>query len=111
MAISKQSQLWIEAAKILASDPRAEVGCPKCGAYLNVRDVPWTKDPTYIERYLECPRCGAYNVMRMHVSGMDDEIVQSSEEPGSLAIEETNTAFDFAEKAHRHLKNLLRDKR
>jgi hypothetical protein len=56
---------WVEAAKVLAADPRARVPCPRHGdGILEVHDVADPADPTSIERHLRCPVCGAGNIIR-----------------------------------------------
>jgi hypothetical protein len=56
---------WVEAAKILAADPRAQVLCPRNGdAVLQVQDVADPAQPSNVERWLVCPGCGARNVIR-----------------------------------------------
>jgi hypothetical protein len=56
---------WIEAAKILGRDPRAEVRCPRNeDAILVVEDQAHEGQRTF-ERHMRCPKCGAYNAMRM----------------------------------------------
>ncbi|HKT00714.1 MAG TPA: hypothetical protein VJT31_14380 [Rugosimonospora sp.] len=58
-------QRWVQAAKILAADPRAQVLCPRHGdGYLSVTDVPAKDDPSQVERHLRCPVCGASNIIR-----------------------------------------------
>jgi hypothetical protein len=60
-----ERQRWVEAGKILAADPRAQVLCPRHGdGYLTVTDVPVAGDPTQLERHLRCPVCGAQNIIR-----------------------------------------------
>ena len=60
------SETWVEAAERLGVDPSEKISCPSCGeGILQVRDVPWDKDPTYFERYLYCEKCGSQNVMRI----------------------------------------------
>jgi predicted RNA-binding Zn-ribbon protein involved in translation (DUF1610 family) len=54
------SRKWIEAGKVLAQDPMAQVPCPTCGAeFLEVVDHPWDQDPSLSDRQLRCPQCGA----------------------------------------------------
>ena len=56
---------WVEAAKVLAADPRAQVPCPRHGdGTLEVHDIADPADPTSIERHLRCPVCGATNIIR-----------------------------------------------
>ena len=62
--MSNETEKWIEAGKILAADPDANVVCPRCGAaHLEVQDAP--AGPAKIERHLICPSCGAYNAILM----------------------------------------------
>lgn len=57
---------WVEAGRILASDPAAKVKCPNCEASdLVVTDVVSEADPTLVERVLECPSCGERNILRL----------------------------------------------
>jgi predicted RNA-binding Zn-ribbon protein involved in translation (DUF1610 family) len=59
--------LWIEAGKILAVDPKAVVKCPDCGeAELTVFDAP--SGAARIERHMRCPKCGAYNALYKNIS-------------------------------------------
>ena len=61
--------LWIEAGKILASDPEAVVKCPDCGVTeLRVFDTP--ADTTHVERHIRCARCGAYNALLKRTDGV-----------------------------------------
>lgn len=63
--MKKESRRWIEAAKILASDPSQIVRCPeRDDGVLLVQDVV-SSDSTRMERYLRCEACGAWNVLRM----------------------------------------------
>ncbi|QKD04550.1 hypothetical protein [Mesorhizobium loti] len=58
--------LWIEAGKILAVDPRTIIKCPDCGeAELTVLDTP--ADATHIDRHIRCPGCGAYNALYKNI--------------------------------------------
>lgn len=62
--MKEESRRWIEAARILASDPSQVVRCPdRDDGVLLVQDVV-ASDPTRMERYLRCEACGAWNVMR-----------------------------------------------
>ncbi|MHA7627169.1 hypothetical protein [Corallococcus sp. M7] len=64
--ISETSKAWIQAGKILAENPDAQVRCPeKADGFLSVQDVTAPTDPTRFERYLVCDVCGARNVMLM----------------------------------------------
>ena len=57
---------WVEAAKLLIADPAAVVRCPeRDDGVLLVRDVPFSFDPTMMERTLVCDTCGARNFIRM----------------------------------------------
>ena len=57
-------QRWLEAAKILAVDPKATVLCPKCGeGALQVTDA--RQDALKLDRYMRCPICLAHNVMTL----------------------------------------------
>jgi hypothetical protein len=63
--IGPEWQRWVEAGKILAADPRAQVLCPRNGdGYLEVTDIPVPGDPSQVERHLRCPACGASNIIR-----------------------------------------------
>jgi len=63
-----EAEKWIEAGKILASDPSATVRCPeRDDGVLRVRDQ-MAPDGKMMERYLFCDTCGARNVLRMRVS-------------------------------------------
>jgi len=54
---TRRRAAWIDAAKILAADPKAKVICPAKGdAHLEVIDVPF---PGGSERWLQCPVCHA----------------------------------------------------
>ncbi len=62
-SLSPEALRWIEAGKILAVDPAAQVVCPVCeGAYLVVTDVGWN-DGLHMDRHMQCPHCGARNVL------------------------------------------------
>lgn len=57
---------WIEAGKILGTDPEAKVPCPVCNhEFLVVSDVPISGSRKF-ERVLSCPNCGAKNVLLMN---------------------------------------------
>jgi len=61
---------WVEAAKILAENPRAIVRCPeRDDGDLIIHDQASSEDPTMIKRYLVCGTCGARNVIRMRAKG------------------------------------------
>jgi Zn finger protein HypA/HybF involved in hydrogenase expression len=62
--ISAERRRWIEAAKILAVDPKAAVPCPECGeGTLQVIDA--RQDDVKLDRYMQCPVCRAHNVMTL----------------------------------------------
>jgi hypothetical protein len=62
--MTETSKLWIEAAKVLAVNPTAIVGCPACQVgKLIVKDEPFGKDQ--IDRYLFCDTCGKHEVLTM----------------------------------------------
>jgi uncharacterized C2H2 Zn-finger protein len=62
--MNEETERWIKAAKILSTDPGAQVLCPRCRASpLSVTDQPL--DATHKERHLRCPKCNAYNSLRM----------------------------------------------
>jgi hypothetical protein len=62
---SKEWARWVEAAKILAADPKAKVRCPRNqDGFLEVEDGVTSTRPRHIERYLRCPMCGATNVIK-----------------------------------------------
>ena len=68
---TQKARAWLEAAKVLAADPRREVRCPENDdGFLAVHDEVAVADPTMMERYLICPVCGARNVLRMKVPSM-----------------------------------------
>jgi Fe-S cluster assembly scaffold protein SufB len=53
---------WIEAGKIIATDPGAKVLCPVCQkVFLQVTDVRNEKNLSELERHMICEECGAYN--------------------------------------------------
>jgi phage FluMu protein Com len=61
-----ETKRWIDAGKLLAVNPHAEVLCPRCQAVaLIVTDVSPPSDPTLVERHMQCPRCEAYNALRL----------------------------------------------
>jgi hypothetical protein len=61
--VSPEWERWVEAAKILAADPTAQVICPRNGdSYLQVTDT--TASDGTVERRLKCPVCQATNVIR-----------------------------------------------
>lgn len=62
---SNVRKAWLEAGKILGTDPSAAVPCPVCGkATLIVQDVPIPNSNKF-ERILRCPDCNAGNAMLM----------------------------------------------
>jgi Zn finger protein HypA/HybF involved in hydrogenase expression len=62
--ISAEWRRWIEAAKILAADPKAAVACPECEkGTLQVIDA--RQDAIKLDRYMQCPVCHAHNVMTL----------------------------------------------
>lgn len=64
--ISSETQKWIEAGKILATDPKTKVLCPECEQNnLEVQDVRSKIDPNVLERIMYCPVCRARNILRM----------------------------------------------
>ena len=61
--VNAQRRRWIEAAKILAVDPKAAVACPKCGqAILQIIDA---GDAEITDRHMQCPLCRAHEVMTL----------------------------------------------
>lgn len=64
-----ETQRWIEAGKILAVNPDAQVMCPRfLDAYLEVQDVRFPDDPEKLERIMRCPTCGAMNILLLRRS-------------------------------------------
>lgn len=56
---------WIEAAKILGTDPTGLVPCPVCReANLAVQDV-HVEGSNKFERIMQCPSCGSRTIMLM----------------------------------------------
>jgi hypothetical protein len=56
---------WLDAAKVLADNPTAQVLCPKNrDGYLEVTDHVTPGDSTQRERWMRCPVCGATNILR-----------------------------------------------
>ena len=61
--INAERRRWIEAAKILAADPKAAVPCPACGqGILQVIDA---GDAERTDRHMQCPVCRAHEVMTL----------------------------------------------
>jgi C4-type Zn-finger protein len=61
--IDAKRRRWIEAAKILAVDPKAAIPCPACGAgTLQVIDA---SNAEITDRYMQCPVCRAYEIMTL----------------------------------------------
>ena len=53
---------WIEAGKVIATNPDAKVLCPACQKeFLQVIDVRDEKNIFVLERHMICKECGAYN--------------------------------------------------
>lgn len=62
---SETSKAWIQAGKILAENPAAQVRCPEKGdGFLTVHDVAASTER--FERHLVCDVCGARNILLMH---------------------------------------------
>jgi ssDNA-binding Zn-finger/Zn-ribbon topoisomerase 1 len=62
--ISAGRRRWIEAAKILAVDPKAVVACPECGKG-TLRVIDARQDAIKLDRYMQCTVCRAHNVMTL----------------------------------------------
>ena len=57
---------WIEAGRILQSNPTANVQCPECGiGSLIVKDEWINELENRLDRYLICDNCGKWNVITM----------------------------------------------
>jgi hypothetical protein len=64
--MSAETQRWIQAGKVIASDPNAKVKCPRFeDDFLVVEDVPNPRTPEELERIMKCPKCGAMNILRL----------------------------------------------
>jgi hypothetical protein len=64
--MSKETQKWIDAGKLLAEDPHAQVLCPRFeDAFLEVQDIRNPRNPNELERILKCSKCGATNILRL----------------------------------------------
>jgi transposase-like protein len=63
--VSPESKQWIEAAKILATDPAATFPCPECkkGNLRVTKDEPLRDNK--IDRWIVCDCCNAYNILLM----------------------------------------------
>lgn len=67
--ISEKSYKWIEAGKLLATDPTVNVTCPECGlSKLSVKDIINENSPQEVERWIFCASCGAKNSLRLKKS-------------------------------------------
>jgi len=74
--MQENTKLWIEAAKILATNPTAKVSCPVCKiGTLNVKDESFGNDK--IDRYMLCDSCGQHNVLTI----IKKTIVDIQEDP------------------------------
>jgi hypothetical protein len=62
---AEERDRWIHAAKVLATDPRAEVLCPRNEDALLVVTDDAEEPERAFERHMRCPKCGAYNSIRM----------------------------------------------
>lgn len=64
ITMDKTTRGWVEAGKILSSDPAAKVMCPTCrGEFVQVEDHPHGKDAGLVDRYMTCDACGAREVI------------------------------------------------
>lgn len=71
VALRNETQRWIEAGKILATNPTATVRCPRCeDANLEVQDV---QIGDRVERHLRCPECGGYNAILLSAKERGDD--------------------------------------
>lgn len=67
--ISERSKKWIEAGKLLATDPTVNITCPECGLNeLSVKDNINENNPQEVERLIFCTSCGAKNFLRLKKS-------------------------------------------
>jgi len=65
--MNKVNQGWIEAAKILAKNPKAKFKCPECNVgELMIKDEIMI-DKNKMDRYLNCNHCGKWNVITMPI--------------------------------------------
>lgn len=64
--MSEKAKKWIEAGKLLAIDPNANISCPECGlSHLETKEIideHYTKE---IERMIYCPKCDAKNFIKL----------------------------------------------
>jgi hypothetical protein len=65
MKEDKSTKAWIQAGRILGTDPTLKVNCPVCGlATLVVTDIT-VKGTDKFERIMRCPNCGSRNILLM----------------------------------------------
>jgi hypothetical protein len=57
---------WIEAGKIIATNPEAKILCPVCQeSFLQIIDVRNENNSSELERHMMCNNCNAYNAIRL----------------------------------------------
>ncbi|WP_219836126.1 hypothetical protein [Paenibacillus sp. R14(2021)] len=58
---------WIDAAKLLATDPTISIKCPDCKDHvlIEVVDIDSPLNTVEFETYMTCPRCKAQAVLRL----------------------------------------------
>jgi Zn finger protein HypA/HybF involved in hydrogenase expression len=78
--IDPQSRRWIEAAKILAVNPKAVVLCPSCGKG-TLQTIDARFDDKKIDRYMQCPVCHSHNVMTLVDPAQSGERQDAAESP------------------------------
>lgn len=67
MESKEKIKKWIDAVKVLESNPLAQVRCPECGVgYLKIKDEVAEKYGK-LDRYMICDNCGRWNVMTMEI--------------------------------------------
>jgi hypothetical protein len=62
--ISSERRRWIEAAKILAVDPKAVIACPEYGKG-TLRIIDARQDAIKLDRYMQCTVCRRHEVMTL----------------------------------------------
>lgn len=63
----EQTQLWIEAAKMVAADNKVQIPCPNCRhEYLSVEVIIWPSNQKK-DIYLKCDNCGQRNTITVNI--------------------------------------------
>ena len=63
--VSALTRAWIEAGKLVSTDPSARIACPSCGRGVLIVSDELLPDGAHVDRWMRCNACGIANALFM----------------------------------------------